>query len=57
MDEEAIKKIENSKLTEIALFNTLNSDKHYSEKIVKLSVSTVISKYLEELVQNDIKHH
>lgn len=54
MDEGCIKKIEKSDLSELVMLNTLNTDIHHSQKIIKLSVSKVISNYLDELVQYDI---
>ena len=54
-DENSVSKIENSCIDELIMLNTLNTEKNHSDRIIRLSISKVLAKYLEELVKNDIK--
>lgn len=42
--------VTNSNINEVVLLNTANSDSTWCEKIVKLSTSKVLSKYIGELL-------
>jgi phosphoribosylpyrophosphate synthetase len=42
--------IEHSKLKEIAILNTIDPHNNFSEKLIKLNISSVISKYLGEII-------
>ena len=42
--------IENSSLKEVVLLDTANSESNWSEKLIKLSTSKILSKYIGELI-------
>lgn len=55
MDSTAVDEIEKSSLSELVLLNTVAQPNNHSDRIIKLSISKVVSKYLEELVKSDMK--
>ena len=54
-EEDALLKIEDSEISELVILNTLNTEKNHSDRIIRLSISKVLSKYLDELVKKDIE--